>query len=361
MVSANNRKDWRDTLVSSSDSIEDVLRVISRGRLKIALVIDEERHLLGTATDGDLRRALLAHHSMTTPIEVVMNKDPVRADLNSSKQELINLMRHESIEHLPLTAPDGKLANFVTLSDLMLGKEIAQSGPQTALLMAGGFGKRLQPLTNRIPKPLVKVGTKPIVQYIVEGLQNAGFGRVIVSLHYKGEMIRKFLGSGEQFGVQIEYLEEETPLGTAGCLGSVSPKLDEESLLVMNADLLTGVDYRALMNAHDAEKSAVTFCVRPYQVVIPFGVFTNTAADGALFIEEKPTKTFNVNAGIYVFSRATLAAVEPDENLSMPELINRLHQQGRPISLYPIVEDWLDIGTPDSLMEARAQMEVQDI
>jgi len=345
-------KDWRQAVVDPSATLEEAVRVITKGALRIALVVNDGGFLVGIITDGDLRRAIGRHIPMSDGLASVMNTSPITLQADRSREEMLSFMQKRSIEHLPLLNAAGRLEGFTSISQLTLRESGIDRG--SALLIAGGFGKRLRPLTNDLPKPLVRVGGKPIIQHIIESLRDDGFSRLFISTHYKSRMITDYLGSGARFGVQIQYIHEETPLGTAGCIGHLPEDLGEGPLLVMNADLLTGISFRQLADFHVMEKSVATMCVRNYGVTIPFGVVSAEADQVVEKIEEKPTKNFLVNAGIYVLAKTVLNSVKRAEILTMPDLINRLLTNGKKVSTFPIFEDWIDVGTAESLAEARS-------
>lgn len=337
-------------LVAPDASLAEALEAIENGSAKIALVVDGERRLLGTVTDGDIRRALIAGVSLTAPVRLVMSAEPVTASADASRRELLALMQQRGLVHLPLLDDAGRVVGVETLA------EIVQPAPRPnpVVLMAGGRGIRLGALTKEQPKPLIRVGSKPILETVIDGLAAAGFWRFYISVNYRAAMLEEYFGDGSRWGVSIDYLRETTPLGTAGAL-SLLPESDL-STLVMNGDLLTRVDFSTVLDFHVQEGAAATMCVRPYESQIPFG---SVVLDGNQItqIEEKPATRFLVNAGIYVLEPRVLRLVEPHAALDMTSLFDRAREQGLTTVAFRIGEYWMDIGRVEDLTQALLDVE----
>lgn len=343
-------RDASGVLVGPGTSIRAALEIIDSQGLQIALVVDESRRLLGTVTDGDVRRGILAGRDLADPVRLVMNGRPTTASPDDSRERVLDAMKTRRIHQVPLLDAAGVVVGLEILDELLIREPV--SNP--VLLLAGGKGMRLRPITEHIPKPLVEVGGRPILERIVSDLRDAGFRRFFAAVGYRAEMIEQHFGDGSALGVSIEYLHEEQPLGTAGALGLFDepPTLP---FLVMNGDLLTAVDPRLLLDYHAGMGAEATMCVRGFDVTVPYGVVTR---DGHRFvsIEEKPVQNFFVNAGIYALSPSVLDLVRPGERLDMPELFARLAAGERQAAVYPLREYWLDIGRPAELDQARSEV-----
>lgn len=341
--------DWHSVVVTPEASGEDALQVLDQGGLRIALVADDKGFLKGVVTDGDIRRALLRRADFHAPVTSIMNPTPTVAWLGTPRNALKSMMEQRSMLHIPLLDDAGRLAGLETLSNLM------QAGRKDnwVFLMAGGLGSRLRPLTDDCPKPMLPVAGKPILETILENFVAAGFHRFYISVHYLAEQIKKHFGDGSRWGVTIHYIEEETPLGTGGAL-ALLPDIADKPVLMMNGDVLTRLDFNALLDFHESQNAALTLCVREYEMRVPFGVVAgqDTVVRG---IEEKPYHKFFVNAGVYVVSPQVVAQTQPPHRLDMPDLINDLLASERKVSMFPVHEYWLDVGRPDDFNRAQSE------
>ncbi|TGN39926.1 nucleotidyltransferase family protein [Marinobacter confluentis] len=344
-------KKWENVLVRPDMPLEEAIAVLDKGGLRIALVVDAAGELKGTLTDGDIRRALLRHLPLTSPVEEVMCSTPHVAGSGWSKDKILSVMEDLQLLQIPVVDSRKHVVGLETLHGLMERRTIRNP----VFLMAGGFGTRLRPLTNECPKPLLKVGDKPILELILESLVSAGFHRFFISTHYLPEMIQEHFGDGSQWGVSIEYVHEENPLGTGGALGLLPKDRIDLPLLMMNGDLLTTVNYRGLLDFHADHGSVATMCVREYEHQIPYGV---VQTDGTYIrsMEEKPVQKCFINAGIYVVSPELVSAVMPGQRVDMPTLLEQKMGDGEKVSMFPVHEYWLDIGKMDDFH--RAQKEV---
>ena len=338
-------------LVGPGTSIRAALEIIDSQGLQIALVVDEGRTLLGTVTDGDVRRGILAGRDLADPVALVMNRQPTTASPDDSRERVLHAMKARRIHQVPVVDAAGLVVGIEILDELLIREPV----DNPVVLLAGGKGMRLRPITEHIPKPLLEVGGRPILERIVGDLRDAGFRRFFLSVGYRADMIEDRFGDGSTFGVSITYLYEEEPLGTAGALG-LFPEPPTLPFLVMNGDLLTAVDPRLLLDYHRGLGAEATMCVRGFDYTVPYGV---VARDGHRFvsIDEKPVQNFFVNAGIYALSPSVLDLVERGGRLDMPELFERLAEGGREAAVYPLREYWLDIGRPAELDQARAEVQ----
>lgn len=341
--------EWRNTLVPPSASIRETIARIDAGSMQIALVVDDEGRLLGTITDGDVRRAILKGVSLDGPAEQAMNPRPTVAKRNEPREQIMATMRHRLLHQIPMVDDDGKVVGIEVLDSMLA----SQPRENEAVIMAGGLGSRLQPLTEDTPKPMLHIGGKPILETIVESLIDHGLRRFYLAVNYKSEIIKDYFGNGEKWGVSIRYLEETTKLGTAGAL-SLLPNAPELPLIVMNGDVLTKVNFQHLLEFHAAQGAPATICVREYDIQIPFGVVTLDRQRVAA-IDEKPLHRFFVNAGIYVLDPGVLTHVPGGREYDMPALFDHLLKEGRPPAAFPVREYWLDIGRLDDFKRASGE------
>lgn len=332
------------------------MECIDQSAKGIALVLDEQRHLIGTVTDGDIRRAILAGMDLELSIsELLSQRQPVfasgaiTAPLGTDDTALLHLMTENGVRHIPLVDADGCVADISFLTELVKEYEL----PLRALVMAGGYGNRLRPLTEELPKPMLPVGNKPLLELIVEQLKHAGIRQVNVATHYKSEVIAEHFKNGEAFGVDIRYVKEDQPLGTAGAL-SLLEEVDEP-LLVMNGDILTRVDFRALLHFHREHKADLTVCVRQYEFNVPYGVI-DTDGVNVKGISEKPVVRQFINAGIYLLNPQVRRLIPNGQAYDIPDLIERLISEARTVVCFPIREYWLDIGKVDQYDQAKADI-----
>ena len=323
------------------------METITRGCKQVALVISAGGKLAGTITDGDVRRAILRDGRLAGTAAGVMQVDFAALPEGAPVERVLALMRERRISHVPLVSPDRRPVDLAWIQDLV----VAEYAPLEALVMAGGSGRRLMPLTAEVPKPMLPVGDRPLLELTIERLRAAGIRRVHVSTHYKAEKITAHFGDGREFGVDIRYLHEEAPLGTAGALGLIEP--GEQPLLVINGDVLTGVDFRAMLAFHREQAACITVAVTDHTVRLPYGL---VHADGVrvLAIEEKPRVPFRINAGIYLLSPEARGSVERGRRVEMTALIGRAIEQGLLVASFPVEEAWLDIGRPEDYARAQA-------
>ncbi len=348
--------DWRKVLVSPHDPISKAVKILELVELRIVLVVDQSERLLGTITDGDIRRGLIRHLNLDASASEIMRCDPKTASINDGRNTMLTIMKNSDIFHIPLLDNDGVVIGLETLRNL--NNKPFFDNP--VFLMAGGFGKRLLPLTISTPKPLLKVGAKPILQNILENFISSGFNNFYIATHYKADQVRRYFGDGKKWGVKIQYVHEETPLGTAGALGLLPPGLTEKPLIMMNGDLLTKANYEHLLRFHIKSGGVCTMCVREYDYQLPYGV---VKANGLRIKEivEKPIHKFFINAGIYVLNPSILNSVEKNVIIDMPDLLQREIESGKKISMYPLHEYWLDIGRMEDYISAQSYNEEKDI
>ncbi|MFJ8257661.1 nucleotidyltransferase family protein [Peribacillus asahii] len=339
-------KKWRDILITPYTSILQTMKLIDESSLQFAVVIDEYTRILGTVTDGDIRRGLLKGLSLDTSIQEVMNKLPVYEIIGKNIFYYKEFMRRLKIQQLPIVNQDKQIQDIIFADDI---EQVSQKR-NTVILMAGGLGTRLRPLTDHVPKPMLKVGDKPILETIINSFKSFGFTNFILSVNYKKEMIKEYFQDGTHLDVNISYIEETKRLGTAGALSLLLEK-PNHPFFVMNGDLLTKINYEQLLNFHNETNSVATMCVREYEYQIPYGVL-EMANHRLLSIEEKPVHKSFVNTGIYVLNPEVLEFVPQNEFYDMPELFKKLMNEQKEVSAFPLREYWLDIGRMDDYEKA---------
>ena len=346
-----NTADLKLLFVSSEQTMLDVMRRINEAAQGIVLVVDPEGRLLDTVTDGDLRRAVLAGANLHKSIAELRSQkhNPFTMPVGTPRTELARLMRERKVRHVPLVDDEGRVVDMVQLSDF-LSDQSSNLG-LSAVVMAGGYGSRLRPLTNEIPKPMLPLGDKPLVEHTIDNLRRYGVQQVYMATHYKPEAFSNHFGDGRAFGVQIDYIHEEQPLGTAGVLSAI-PKGDDP-LLVINGDIVTEVSYGAMLLFHQENGAEMTVGVRQYEFCVPYGVMEMEGAK-VLGVEEKPTHSFFVNAGIYLLERSAAQHVPPGCSFDMPQLIETLVSLEKKVIGFPISEYWLDIGRLSDYEKARS-------
>lgn len=330
------------------------VRAIESSHRRIAVVVNDDGRLLGTLTDGDVRRCLLVGGSLETPVSRAMNTSPVTAKPDSSHSYLLDLMRRGNIMALPLVDNAGRFMELVHLTDLGdHGHETSRASAFAfAVIMAGGEGTRLRPLTEKIPKPMVDISGLPLLERQIKRLAKTGLRRAYLSVNYLGHIIEDHFGDGSEFGIEIRYLREKEKLGTAGAL-SLLPEVPSGPILVMNGDILTTSSFESLHAFHRSNDAHITVAAVDYRVDIPYGVIHS---EGAFVqrIEEKPSQRFFCNAGIYAVSPQTLELVREAKQCNMTDVVETCLMRNLPVAVFPVHEYWSDIGTPDDLEKARA-------
>ena len=330
--------------VGPQSSVHEAMAQIEKSRLGIVLVVDAEGKLLGTITDGDLRRAMLAGAGLDQSLEQLLaakrsspRATPVTAPVDSQSSTLLELLRRHNIVHLPLVDSEGRVVALSTLDEFVPQQPL----PLQAVIMAGGAGSRLRPLTEDLPKPMLPIGDRPLMEITVQQLKAAGISFVNVAVHHKSEKITEHFGDGKGFGVDIKYVTEDRPLGTAGALGLMDTP--QETLLVINGDILTQVDFRAMLAYHREHGADLTVAVHQHHLQLPYGVIE---CDGPTVtgLSEKPLLRFFINAGIYLLEPAVCSYIPAGERYDMTELIQRLMDEGRPVQAFPVSEYWIDVG-----------------
>ena len=344
---------YKDITLNKSSTIRYTLEVIDYTAMQIALVVDQDGRLIGTVTDGDIRRGLLKGISLDDSISNVMYTQPLVAYLSDNKEIILEKAKGKGVRQIPIVDADYVLYGIQKIDDL----ESLPVKTNQAILMVGGLGTRLRPLTEHTPKPMLSVGNKPILQTIIEQFAQHGFKNITLCVNYKSDQIEDYFGDGKAFGVNIDYIYEDKRMGTAGALTLLSER-PSEPFFVMNGDLLTNVNFDFLLDYHLKNDAYATMCVREYDFEVPFGV-VKLEENRIKAIEEKPTQRFFVNAGIYMLSPEVMEHLPSGKYYDMPSLFHDLINQQKQVVSFPIREYWLDIGRMEEL--DKANNEYQEI
>lgn len=340
-------------LVGINLSIDDAIVRLNQSATQILLVVDSHQRLLGTVTDGDVRRAILSKDKLTgRSIIQVMQRKPTVAAIDWSPQRAQSLMHSKRIHHIPIVDDAGVVTGVFTEESLVSQVDL----PNTAFVMAGGLGSRLGEMTADCPKPMLRIGGKPILETILETLRDAGIRKIVFAVNYLADQIQDHFADGSNHGVSIDYVIERERLGTAGSLRLLDP-VPNEPILVMNGDILTRVNYGHLLRYHDQHQAAATMCVREFNQRIPFGVVELTG-NRIEKITEKPETSFYVNSGIYVLSPESLAEIPRTGPFDMPSLFEAVRRDSQSTIAYPIQEYWADIGQPGDFAQAESEYAV---
>lgn len=336
----NHADRLRGIIVQPDKPVTQCIGLLDRSGLGVLAVCSENDKLLGILTDGDIRRAILSNRSLDEPCLNIAARTPLTAPEGITSADALKLIDHGKpflVHHLPVIDRTGKLVDLILRSDL----QIIDAPGVRAVVMAGGFGTRLLPLTENLPKPMLPLGDRPVLEHIVGQLKEAGISRMNVTTHYLPEKIRAHFGDGSDFGVSIDYVEEQSPLGTAGSLSLV--QTSDEPLLVINGDILTRVDFRAMVAFHREHSADLTVGVRQYDLKVPYGVLEcNDVIVTA--IQEKPIINLFVNAGIYLLEPHVHALIPRDKHYDMTDLMTHLIAAGKRVISFPVIEYWMDIG-----------------
>jgi dTDP-glucose pyrophosphorylase len=347
---SRNRAAHLDKLViDHAGSIRDAMQLITDNWRELALVVDGSSRVIGVVTDGDIRRGLLSGLALGDAVSAIMTRNYISVGPEVDRASVLDLMRARSIRHVPIVDGEQHLLGVHFMQDLIGATE----RPNAALVLAGGQGVRLRPLTEHIPKPMVRVAGRPILERIVLHLVGYGVRRVFLSVNYKAETIKDYFGDGSRFGCNIAYLHEPEALGTGGPL-SLLPELPSHPLIVMNGDLVTQVDIAEMLEFHRLKKAVATIAARPFEAEIPFGVIHE---DGGFLtdIEEKPSSYHLINSGVYVLEREVIAQVPKNTFLPITDLFAKIAKQRMPVAVYTMKADWIDVGRHEELRRARGE------
>jgi len=327
-------------LLSSAHSIFDTVKCLNRTNFQVCLVVDDKKKLLGTITDGDIRRAIIKRVNFQNKISSIMNKNPIFVYENFDVDNAKKLMKKKSVLQLPVLNRKKEVINIIIWKD-----EKNLTNTDRIIIMAGGLGKRMRPLTNKIPKPMIMIQKKPILEHIILKLKSQGFVNITISVRYLGDKIKKFFKNGKKYGVNIDYINEKKVLGTAGPLSFVKLKKEENECIIINADTIFDLNLNELLIFHKKRKSLMTMAIRQEFLKSSYGIIKSK---GFKFdnIEEKPIITTYVNAGIYIINNKILKQIKKNRYLDMPDLFNKLKaKNNKKIYLFPIYEKYQEVGT----------------
>jgi dTDP-glucose pyrophosphorylase len=343
-------KDLGKFMVSDTSSVFDTIKYITEQGTQFAVIVDSNKKLRGVVTDGDIRLGILKNVNLQSSVVEIMNTSPKLGKIHETPEHHGKMLKKFKIKHLPIVDENNTFINIFT-EDEAFNKGLRKN---PVVLMAGGLGSRLGDLTTNMPKPLLKVGEKPILEIILENFIDHGFEDFYFSVNFMSEMIEKHFGDGSDWGVNITYLKETTKLGTAGGL-SLAELKNDEPLIIMNGDLLTKINFTQLLDFHETSKSDATMCVRKYDLQVPYGVI-ETDGNKITQIQEKPIHSFFVNAGIYVLNSKMLQYIEKNQYMDMPSLFEKARVDAKKLKVFPVHEYWLDIGRIEDFEQAQTDI-----
>lgn len=338
-------------IIDINQTLKQAMEVLNKSKLHICFVVGSDGKLIGSLTDGDVRRAFLNGATLQSAVSDYMNKNPKMIPEGLSVGEIVQHMNNWGVRQLPVVNPQGKIVKVETVEGVM---DLFQK-PNRVVLMAGGFGKRLSPLTDTIPKPLLHVDGVPILEHIIRRFKELGFYKFSISVNYKADMIMDHFGDGSRMGIDIEYLHEDKPLGTCGALSLLKEK-PKEPFFVMNGDLLTRANFSTILEYHNENNSFATMCVREHSFEVPYGV-VKSDGNRIVSIEEKPKEVTFINAGIYVLSPQALDYIDPNNYLDMPTLFMNMKKKDLPVLSCVLRDYWLDIGRMEDFHKAQLDYE----
>lgn len=341
---------WKNILVSPAAQVSSVLEVLNTEAMRLAIVVDSDGMLLGTITDGDIRRALINGTQLTATAEEVMFTTPTVAEIGTGRAELLSLMKEKGLLSIPLVV-GRRVVGVETIENALTKTQ--HDNP--VFIMAGGFGTRLRPLTDNCPKPMLHVGDKPILETVILSFIHSGFKNFYISTHFMPEVIKAHFGDGAKWNINITYVHEESPLGTGGALGLLPRNIPNLPILMINGDVLTNMNFERLLEFHNRHDSCATMCVREYEYKVPYGV-VNSEDNKIISMVEKPTQYFFVNAGIYVVSHELVMSVVENQVIDMPSLLEKEIASKKEVMTFPIHDYWLDIGQMDDFKRAQTDI-----
>ena len=340
---------WRDILVNPHANIRDVMRALDKGGQKIVLVCDESERLLAVLSDGDIRRGLLSELHMDDPVSMVANTNPRTAKKGLSRNEIKEILISEDLNVLPILDDKNRVIELHTLASISERPELENP----VFIMAGGFGRRLQPLTDNCPKPMLPIGDKPILSHTIERMKQQGFRNFFISTHYLPDQIVDHFGDGSSLGVNISYVHEKEPLGTGGALGLLPSDIVHKPLILLNGDIITDLDFVELLEYHDLKGADATICLREQETSLAYGV-VQVAAGNVNGMVEKPTYHHLINTGIYVLSTSCVKSVERETRIDLPSLLEQRIKEGCIVKAFTFYGKWIDIGQMNDYVRAQA-------
>ncbi|MDH4395562.1 MAG: nucleotidyltransferase family protein [Limnobacter sp.] len=347
MIAQTETHSWLKTLLPTDATVQQAIHSLESSSMQIVLVQSKDGRLFGTLTDGDIRRAFLRGLTLDSKVSEIAHRKPLVAPPNMGRDLVLQLMQANRIHQLPVVDSDGRPLGLHVWDEILKPKAL----DNYMVIMAGGRGTRLRPHTENCPKPMLEVGGKPMLEHIIERAKVDGFVNFIISIHYLGEMIEDYFGDGSKLEVNIQYLKETSPLGTAGAL-SLIETIPDTPFLVTNGDVMTDIHYSDILEFHLRHQAVATMAIRHHELQNPFGVVKTNGLEITGF-EEKPIYRSHINAGIYVLSPSALSLLVEGSHCDMPSLFSRLQAKELRTIAYPMHEPWLDVGRPDDLLLAR--------
>jgi dTDP-glucose pyrophosphorylase len=336
---------WKKAIIRNTASTREALEIIDRAAIQIGLVVDADDLLLGTVTDGDIRRSILRGIELDADVTEIMKTSPIVCNECLSEELANQLMRANHVNQLPVVTDAGKIIGLHTMNAKRPSKV-----PNQLLIMAGGFGKRLMPLTRTVPKPMLKVGGKPMLEHIIEKAKSEGFCNFLISVFYLDDQIRQYFGDGSRWDINIKYLTEPEPLGTAGALTLIDP-VPLHDIVVTNGDIISNIPLRKILSYHQLNQALATMAVHYHEWENPYGV-VKTNGVNILEVSEKPVQKNKINAGVYVISSRAIEKLGKGSALNMTDFFSAMISQSEKVVAYPLHEQWLDVGRHEDLKKA---------
>jgi dTDP-glucose pyrophosphorylase len=344
-----SKDSWRKALLIAKATLHQAICCLDESSLQIVIVVEEDGRLLGTLTDGDIRRGLLRGLEMSSTVESIVHREPLVVPPQWGRDTVLQLMQANKVHQLPVVDENRFVVGLHLWDELL----VPSKRSNVMVIMAGGRGTRLGEHTQDCPKPLLPVGGKPMLEHIIERAKSEGFKEFVLAIHYLGHMIEDYFGDGRKLNINIQYLREKSPLGTAGALGLFLDR-PTDAFLVTNGDVLTDIRYSEILDFHIRHCATATMAVRLHEWQHPFGVVKTSGVDIVGF-EEKPVARSHINAGIYVLEPNVLDFIGADEHCDMPSLFERMQEKQARTIVYPMHEPWLDVGRPSDLEKARKE------
>ena len=339
-------RSWQEVLVSCNQTIKDVIEILNHTGLKIVLISNEDKELLGTITDGDIRRGLINGFNLDTNVKEILNSNPIVVDARLGREAILELMTLKQIQQIPIVNEKRQVIGLHIFEELDTPVGI----PNLMVIMAGGKGTRLRPNTEHCPKPLLPIAGKPILEHIINRAKKQGISKFIITLNYLGHMIENYFEDGKNFGVTISYIRENSPLGTAGAL-SLIENTSNFTLIISNGDVISDISYVELLDFHQRNNSFATMAVWNHEWQNPYGVVQTRGLE-IIGYEEKPVVKNYINAGVYALESNALSFLKREEHCDMPTLLDRLQKNSNRVIVFPMHEPWMDIGNPLDLEKA---------
>ena len=345
---------WRKAILPDNAIIQDAISNLDKVAIRIVLVVNDSGELQGTISDGDIRRGLLRGLNLKSPIESIIHHNPLVVTNEIGREDVRKIMVANKIQQVPVVDDRHHIVGLYLWDEIA----IPLVRPNLMVIMAGGKGTRLLPHTENCPKPMLTVSGKPMLEHIIERAKQEGFSHFVLAINYLGHVIEEYFGDGNRLQVRIDYLKEQSPLGTAGALGLLSPR-PTLPFAVTNGDVITDIHYGELLDFHSRHNAVATMAVRVHEWQHPFGVVQTNGID-IIGFEEKPVHRSHINAGVYVLEPEALGFLEREVHCDMPTLFERLQAKDKRTAAYPIHEPWLDVGRQEDLTRAISESAKQN-